>query len=48
MGKGLKKTLPNPECELSFYPEELCFVLKKNKKKTTNGIVGKDLRLHTK
>lgn len=33
MGKGLKKTLPNPECELSFYPEELCFVLKKNKKK---------------
>lgn len=25
MGKDLKKTLPNPECELGFYPEELFF-----------------------
>lgn len=31
MGRDLKKTLPNPECEL-FYPEELCYVLKKKKK----------------
>lgn len=36
MGKDLKKTLPNPECELLFF----FFFLGQN-----NGIVGKKLKV---